>query len=244
MLDFDPARTALFLDLDGTLIDIAATPEGVSVPPGLVSLIQRIEQQLTGAVAIVTGRRIEDVDRLLAPLRLVAAGVHGAELRRAGGGEVEAAAEPVPEEVVVAAARIASDENGIRLEAKGGAVALHFRARPEAGPRLAAALGEVVSAHGDVLILRRGRMVIEVVPRTVSKGGAIEALMALPAFRGRRPLMIGDDVTDESALAAAVRLGGAGLKVAGEHFTAEEADFGGTAAVRAFLETLTERAAA
>lgn len=243
-MDFDPARIALFLDLDGTLIDIAETPEGVSVPEGLVALLERLVRRLGGALAIITGRRIEDVDRLLAPLRPIAAGVHGAELRLAGGGMVEAAAAPVPEGVVTAAHRIAGDDKRVRVEAKGGAVAVHFRACPEAGPRLAATLADVVEAHGDKLILRPGRMVIEIVPRTISKGGALEVLMGLAAFRGRRPLMIGDDVTDESALAAAVRLGGAGLKVAGEHFAAGDADFASTAAVRAFLAALTERAPA
>jgi trehalose 6-phosphate phosphatase len=240
----DLATSALFLDLDGTLIDIAGTPDAVSMPEGLTALLSRLARDLGGALAIVSGRPIEEVDRLLAPMVPVAAGAHGAELRLLPYGDVVCKAVPIDGEIVQAVYRLASEHSGTIVETKRASVALHYRQAPALVSQLEAALMRILAEAPDHLILARGRQVLEIVPRHVSKGAALEAIMGLPTFAGRRPIMIGDDIPDLSALGAANRLGGRGLKVAGEQFSRAEADFSGPAEVRAWLMTLAEKIAA
>jgi trehalose 6-phosphate phosphatase len=240
----DLSTCALFLDLDGTLIDIAATPAGVSTPEGLAELLDRLTRDLGGALAILTGRPIDDVDRLLAPMVPVAAGVHGAELRPLPHGEIVCKAEPIDDEIVQAVRRLASEHSGTIVETKRASVALHYRQAPALVSQLEAALMRILAEAPDHLILARSRQVLEIVPRDVSKGAALETIMELPAFAGRRPIMIGDDIPDLSALEAAGRLGGRGLKVAGEQFSRTEAEFSGPAEVRAWLMSLAEKLAA
>lgn len=235
---------ALFLDLDGTLIDIAETPDAVRVPPDLATLISRLTETLDGAVAIITGRPVAEVDRFLAPLKPVAAGSHGAELRTVAGGEIERAAGPVEPEIVDAVQALGRAHPGVIVEKKPSSIAIHYRLAPEAGSDIEAGLERILDSGPDHLILCPGRKVFEVVPRHISKGTALERLLGPAPFRGRRPIMIGDDVSDQSALDVATRLGGIGLRVAGEHFHRDAADFGGTAEVRAWLSGLVERLAA
>jgi trehalose 6-phosphate phosphatase len=237
----DAAACALFLDLDGTLIDIAPTPDRVHIPPDLVSLLRELSAGLKGALAIVTGRRVVEINQFLDPLRLAMAGVHGAELRPAADGEVLLTVGPIDPVVAAAVQRVSALAPGIIIEEKVYSIAVHYRMAATAEPQIEAALQAILANSPDHFILCPGRCVIEVVPRHVSKGAALEALMAVPTFKGRRPIMIGDDVPDESALAAAVRRGGHGLRVAGEHFSAAVADFSGPAEVRAWLASLIAR---
>ncbi|MEZ5923619.1 MAG: trehalose-phosphatase [Hyphomicrobiaceae bacterium] len=226
---------ALFLDFDGTLVDIAPTPGGVVVPAGLLEQLETLRQQLDGALAILTGRSVRQIDRLLSPLKFIVSGGHGAEIRSSPVGGVEMRAAPIDDTVVTAIGRLANTERRILVEPKSTSVAVHYRQAPDAGTELEAALDAIVRTAGDGLEIRRGRMVLEVAPRGVSKGAALGILMSQPVFRGRRPIVIGDDLTDESAFAAAQRWGGQGLKVAGEHFRAESADFAGAGEVRRWL---------
>lgn len=242
-LRHDLASHALFLDLDGTLIEIASTPGDVIVPSGLARLLGDVARSLGGGLAILTGRPIADVDRFLAPLMPIAAGVHGAEIRVLPFGAVEARAEPVDDAIVEAVRDVARREPGTIVELKPASIAIHYRLAPASEPRIEEALRRVLEEGPDHLILCRGRKVLEIVPRHVSKGAALEGFMALPAFRGRRPVMIGDDLSDLSAFEAAVRLGGNGLKVCGEQFSLAESDFASPADVRAWLEVLAERRA-
>ena len=228
---------ALFLDLDGTLIDIAAAPDQVSIPPDLVPLLARLSTGLGGALAIISGRPITDVNRFLYPLRLVTAGVHGAQLRTEIDGEVLHLAAPMDPRVEAAVRALGDLAPGVVIESKVHSIAVHYRLAPAVEPQIEAVLKGIVAGSPDHFILSPGRCVIEVVPRHVSKGAALEVLLGLPAFKGRRPIMVGDDVPDESALTAAVRLGGLGLRVAGEHFNAK-ADFAGPAEVRGWLATM------
>jgi trehalose 6-phosphate phosphatase len=124
------------------------------------------------------------------------------------------------------------------IESKPASIALHYRLAPDAEARIETALRRILEDGPDHLILCRGRKVFEIVPAHVSKGAALETLMALPDFRGRRPVMVGDDISDETAFVAVEQLGGCGLKVAGEHFSRAEAFFSGPADVRAWLATL------
>jgi trehalose 6-phosphate phosphatase len=241
MIEADPASCALYLDLDGTLIDIAAMPDGVVVPADLVQLIHGLSRVLDGALAIVTGRPIVDVDRFLAPLTPIAAGVHGAEMRTTVDGDVHLVAEPIEAVVVEAVREIARAEPGVIVELKRASIAVHYRLAPDVGPRIEMALRRVLSESHDHLILCSGRKVLEIMPRYISKGAALEQLADLPAFRGKKPIMIGDDASDETAFDAAARLGGRGLKVAGGRYHAEEATFAGPAEVRAWLSAFVRR---
>lgn len=151
---------------------------------------------------------------------------------------------PIGAEIERAVRRVASEHPALLVESKRLSLAVHYRHAPASGPLIEAALQRLLAEDGlDHLMLARGRKVLEIVPRHISKGAALEAIMALPAFCGRRPVMIGDDVTDQSAFAAATRLGGISLKVAGELFSPAEADFSGPAEVREWLSRRAERPA-
>jgi trehalose 6-phosphate phosphatase len=236
----DLSDCALFLDLDGTLIDIAPAPDLVRVPTELVPLLGRLSAALEGAVAIISGRPIADINRFLDPLRPAAAGVHGAQLRTSVGGEVLLTVGPMDPVVASAVGRLAELHPGVVIEPKVHSIAVHYRQAPAVEPQIEAALRRIVADSPDHFILCPGRCVIEVVPRHVSKGAALEAFLALPPFKGRRPVMVGDDVPDESALLAAERHGGRGLRVAGEHF-GRGADFNGPHQVRAWLASVASR---
>jgi trehalose 6-phosphate phosphatase len=235
-----PERCALFIDIDGTLLGVAPTPDEVRVPAGLVSLLEDVWRGLGGAAAVLTGRRIADADRLFSPFSFIASGVHGTELRGEPGAPILTLAPPIPASVVQAMNNISSLAAGILVEQKGCGVAVHYRNAPLARQALESEVAAIIAASSYNLVLREGRKVLEAVPRGYSKGTALLRLAAEPPFRGRRPVMIGDDVGDESAFQAAERLGGVGLRVAGEHFSPEASDFGGVADVRAWLEALAE----
>jgi trehalose 6-phosphate phosphatase len=240
MLD-NPDRIALFLDLDGTLLDIAGAPTEVTTPPSLVPALGRVGAALDGAMAILTGRTIADVDRLLAPLRLAAAGVHGNEFRSDPDGPVEVTSDTVPAPVVEAVRRIVAATPGLLLEQKDISIAVHYRGAPDAQSALEGELHDVLARGDSGLVLSHGRRVFELVPRGATKGTALQRLMRRPRFAGRIPVVVGDDMPDETALAAAAELGGVGLKVAGEHFASGATHFGGPGEVRRWLDELAER---
>lgn len=232
----DLRRAALFLDFDGTLVDVAGTPDRVAVPPDLVAMLGRLAVELDGALAVVTGRRLADIDRLLDPLRLAGAGSHGAEMRRVAGGEVRFETAPLDPRLRLEIMALAALGDGVIVEAKHSAMAVHYRLAPGAEAAIEAALDAILAGRDSHWILRRGRRVFEIIPAEVSKGVALAILARLPQFAGRRPVMIGDDLADEGAFLAAGRLGGMGLRVAGEHFPSGAADFAGPAAVRRWLQ--------
>jgi trehalose 6-phosphate phosphatase len=237
----DPSEWALFIDIDGTLLDMAPTPDAVVVPPGLVHVLKLLMQKFGGAVALSTGRQVCDADRLFAPLKLTMSGVHGTQVRTAPEAETTMLAPLASPELVQAVICVASRFPAVLVEQKGAGIAVHYRNAPDAGPMLKLELTRIVSPR-DHLVLRPGRKVLEIVPKGYSKGTALTWLMRLPPFRGRRPVMIGDDHGDEPALLAARRLGGLGFKVAGEHFSNACADFEGVSSVRSWLATLAEKA--
>lgn len=204
--------TALLLDLDGTLLDFAPTPESVVVPPTLPPALAALRARLGGALAIITGRPVAQIDALLPGLPAVA-GEHGGAIRHAPGAEVEREHHPpVPPAWLDGAEAALAAHPGTLLERKAHGVALHFRRAPKAGSALRA-LAEGLVAILPSHALLAGNMVWEVRPRGIHKGNAVRALMARPPFAGRTPLFVGDDVTDEDAIAAARALGGIGLKV-------------------------------
>ena len=208
---------ALFLDIDGTLLEIAATPDSVEVDAAIATQLQTLARVLGGAVALVTGRAIRDADKLFAGPRLPIAGQHGCERRSADGSLHEHAPQPVGIEPLRAAlGELAARHQGLMLEDKGATLALHYRL----APRLSAHVHRTVRAHvlqavaaGGAWSLQRGKGLVEVRPEGIDKGTAIVDYMGEPPFRGRTPVFIGDDVTDELGFAAIEQLGGWAVKV-------------------------------
>lgn len=205
------AQTALFLDFDGTLADLAPQPEAVQLAADLIPVLTQLAAQLNGALAIVSGRRLADLDNFLAPLRLPSAAEHGAR-HRAAGGDVLCLASPDLRAVARTAAALAECHAGLRVEVKSAAVALHYRHAP-ALEALALQVMQDAARRTPGLELLQGKSVFEVKPAGISKGTAIEAFMATPPFAGRLPLFAGDDSTDEAGFAAVQLLGGQGIKV-------------------------------
>lgn len=211
LVDILVPSCALFLDFDGTLVDIAPQPEDVHVPGGLLDSLRTLHEALGGAVALVSGRPIEQVDDFLRPLVLPAAGVHGAE-RRGADGVVHRVPTPDMNEVLEAAESLALSDPRLRVEPKNGSVALHFRQAPEREAECVEAMRAAVDRTPGLTLLR-GKMVVEAKPGGASKGRAIEAFLEEAPFQGRRPVFVGDDVTDEAGFAAVQAREGLGVKV-------------------------------
>lgn len=201
--------TALFHDLDGSLLELAMRPDEVVVAPHLPGLLETLQQRLGGALAIVTGRQIQTVDRLLFPLQLPAAGLHGAEMRRAGA--VIETRPAATDGLADALRRYFGDDPQIVIEDKGMAVAVHYRQAPERAAECEAVALALASAMG--LAATKGKMVIEVLPPQANKGYAVQTLMEQAPFTGRRPVFVGDDLTDENGILVAQAMGGYGVKV-------------------------------
>jgi trehalose 6-phosphate phosphatase len=211
---------ALFLDVDGTLLEIAPRPELVEVPPTLPILLDRLAAGRDGALALVSGRPLADIDRLVAPWRGAAAGVHGAERRRVDGSLVRQNDSLADVAVAAALGRLrpmlagaAERMPGVWLEDKGRTLALHYRAAPERGPQLIDLARAGVRQENDCLRLIAGKMVVELQPRFYGKDGAIAAFMGEPPFQGRAPVFLGDDTTDEDGFAEVNRLGGLSIRI-------------------------------
>jgi trehalose 6-phosphate phosphatase len=235
-----PAETAFFIDVDGTLIDIASTPEGVRVAPRLPALLERLRDRCGGALAVVSGRRLVDIDRLLQPLVAPAAGVHGLERRRADGSVVRLDGTTVLGRVRDDLTRFVAGHPGVRLEDKDLSVALHYRLAPHEETAVRDAARRAVAPFKDDIKLLEGKMVVEVKPQGANKGTAVAAFLAEAPFAGRRPVFLGDDVTDEDGFAAADRAGGMSILV-GERPSAARWRLPSVAAVHHWLGEIVER---
>ncbi len=211
-----PDRTALFLDVDGTLLDLAASPTAVVVPRGLVECIADIERALGGALALVSGRTLADLDRLFSPLRLRASGVHGAEIRYDPLTPVivDAAAAALPARLWRSLNESLADFPGAFAENKRFSFAVHYRAAPNCGADLREVLRRLVAAEAipDVEIID-ARLAFEIKGRGFDKGSAINRFLARSPFVGRIPIFVGDDGTDEAGFAAVVQRHGAAYSV-------------------------------
>jgi trehalose 6-phosphate phosphatase len=209
-----PSREwCLFLDIDGTLLELAVTPAAVVVDRELKDLLARLAQTLEGAVALVSGRSIDVMDRLFAPLRLPSAGLHGLE-RRTASGERRGAqgVDALLDDARASLAAFVDAHPGTLLEDKARALAVHFRMAPhfaEPARRAVEAAARSVSGYH----VQEGKMVLEIKPRQVTKGTAVQAFMDEPPFRGRKPVFVGDDLTDEDGLRSAERMGGISVAV-------------------------------
>lgn len=204
-------RAAFFFDFDGTLADLADHPESVQVDGAVPASLARLSRRCGGALAVVSGRPIADIDRHLGLSQLAVAGVHGAERRRA---DLTVERAPLPDlagardELAAWCAR----HPGLRLEVKPGALALHYRGA-DAMEDLCRAAAQRAHAGVPGTALLHGKKVIEIKPAAADKGRAVLAYMAEPPFTGRLPWCFGDDVTDEAAFGAVQSLGGVAVKV-------------------------------
>jgi trehalose 6-phosphate phosphatase len=212
--DLDIRTSAILLDVDGTLLDIAATPGEVRVPERLRRALASLQERTDGAIALVSGRPLAELDRLFAPLRLTIVAGHGAEMR------VNGADPPTRFDVGIAAdlrdqfRALAAKLDGVLLEDKGYSIALHYRLVPQHAEVLregvAAACAPYPSAAIEIL---PGKAMIEIKPTAFNKGSGVRELMKHAPFRGRRPVFIGDDITDETVFAVLPAFDGLGFSV-------------------------------
>jgi trehalose 6-phosphate phosphatase len=233
----DLRKVALLLDIDGTIVDIAPTPTAVRVTPGLEAALTRLVDLTGGALALVSGRSLADIDRLFAPLRLAAIGGHGAEFRPAHG-EAAVARDPLGLEPELRRKLCAIAGGGVTAEDKGYSVALHYRQAPERAALVSNAINAVCAAepHAPIEILP-GKAVIEVKHSGFSKATGVRELMTHAPFAGRRPIFLGDDTTDETVFAILPELDGIGISV-GRKVAGTAGCFATPADVRAWLERL------
>jgi trehalose 6-phosphate phosphatase len=209
------SESAILLDVDGTLVDLAPTPREVWVPPGLTRTLNRLLVRTSGALALVSGRSLNDIDLIFAPEQFPVVGGHGAEMRLSADNEAVAThAPPMDKELKRRLAAIAKLSPGILLEDKGYSLALHYRLAPHAEKAIYAAVSliraDLPNASIEVL---PGKCVCEIKHSGFTKATGVLELMTHEPFKGRRPLFIGDDVTDESVFAIMPDLGGIAFSV-------------------------------
>jgi trehalose 6-phosphate phosphatase len=208
------ADWAVFLDIDGTLLEYAAHPGDVLVGAELLALLGTLRDATEGAVALISGRSVEDVDRLFAPLTFPVAGQHGIE-RRCADGSIRRHAPPLDLLARAAAdiVRLTAAHSGLVFENKGMTLALHYRLAPALRPLAEREMRAIAAALGDAFELQTGKFVVEIKPSGRNKGSAIGEFMREAPFAGRRPVFIGDDLTDEPGFEAINRLDGYSVKV-------------------------------
>lgn len=228
---------ALFLDVDGTLLDLATTPAEVTTPKDLPKALCRVAHMLGGALALVSGRPVADIDALFRPLQLPSAGIHGLELSPNGGSPRQLAS-PMPVEQRRMLSATAQGLNGVLVEDKVYSMALHFRLTPAVRDVLRRRIELVLSSPAfSAYSLHPGKMLWEVRRKRINKGGAVRALMDEAPFSGRIPVFIGDDETDLDGFEGARRMGGLALPV-GRAGAGLESAFAGPPDVRAWIASL------
>jgi trehalose 6-phosphate phosphatase len=233
-------RDALFIDFDGTLVEIAATPDQVQVMAGLPELLQRVATRLGGALAVISGRPLADLGRLLPGYYGAAAGIHGLERRNASGVVHRLSADPSLDLVWSLVRQFAAVTQGVLIEDKGLAIAIHYRGRPELADACRRLAEQAILLSKDRLTMLTGKMVVELRPRTADKGRAVRAFLAEPEFRDRRPVFVGDDRTDEDGFAVVNELGGTSILVGSAANSRAHYHLGDVAAVIGWLRSFPE----
>lgn len=210
----DLRQCALLLDIDGTILDLAPAPQEVWVPAELRNTLSRLEDLTGGALALVSGRSLHDIDLIFSPLQLAAVGGHGAELRVVPGGEAVTRARELSPVLKRKLATLTELGPGILVEDKGYSLALHYRLAANQGDALRAAIGDICATapSGSIEVLP-GKLVFEIKMAGVNKAGAVRELMKYPPFKGRSPIFIGDDATDEPVFPILSQFGGLGFSV-------------------------------
>ena len=213
-LTSDLRQCAILLDIDGTILDIAPAPQEVWVPPTLRHTLRRLQQLTGGALALVSGRKLADIDLIFAPLQLAAIGGHGAELRQVPGAESRKRVDSLSAELKRRLAALTELGPGILVEDKGYSLALHYRLAPDQEAALRAAIAGICArAAPDSVSILPGKQMFEVKPAGVSKAIAVRELMNYPPFNDRHPIFIGDDTTDEPVFDIIPEFGGLGFSV-------------------------------
>lgn len=233
------ADWAFFLDVDGTLLDYAPTPDSVHVDERTRSLLERVQRHSDGALALISGRSAADVDRLFQPLATALAGQHGVERRDLRGVWHR---HELPKAGVRAASRelaaLAASHPGLVFEDKGLNLAVHYRLAPSLGGEVERVVRRLARELGPQFEVQGGKMLWEIKPSGRDKGKSVLEFMREPPFAGKTPIFIGDDVTDESAFEAVNRIGGASVKV-GPGDSAARYRIADTEGVRRWLESWT-----
>jgi trehalose 6-phosphate phosphatase len=233
------SECALLLDIDGTLLDFAPTPREVWVPPELATALGKLLQRTNGALAMVSGRSLNDIDLIFAPMQFPAVGGHGAEMRLSPDNEsVAAHAPPLDKELKRRLAAIAKISPGILLEDKGYSLALHYRLAPHAEQAIYDAVSAIRADLPNAPIeILPGKSVCEIKHSGFTKATGVIELMTHEPFKGRRPVFLGDDVTDETVFAIMPGLNGLAFSV-GRHAQGVAGHFDGPREVRAWLASL------
>jgi trehalose 6-phosphate phosphatase len=229
--------TALFLDVDGTLLDIQQHPGDVTADAGLITLLKETSDKLSGALSLITGRALDDVDRIFSPVRFPVAGAHGAELRVHPDDDGGSSAEQLPDHAMLALKTFAEQHPGLLLEEKHGGASLHYRRAPELQHACHAYVTELLDQLGAGYRLIAGKMVFELAPSTHHKGAAIESFLESAPFRGRTPVFLGDDVTDEDGFRAVNARHGISVLVGEPRNTEAGYYLSDTSAVREWIRT-------
>lgn len=227
---------ALFLDVDGTLLEIAATPDRVRVPASLRNTLQIAFEREHGAMALLSGRPIEDLDDLFAPCQFPVSGKHGLEVRLPSGAVIRPDIDPS----ILDRARhwlglLQRANRGLLLEDKGVSLAMHCRLAPKQAPEIEIVMNEMAAELGEAFIVRPGKCVYELMPRGFDERSAIQLLMKEPEFAGRTPVFVGDDPTDEVGFQAVNEMGGHSIRVGKLEETAAQYRFSSVSTVVAWL---------
>lgn len=224
---------ALFLDFDGTLVEIAPGPDAIAPREALAARLLRLSERLAGRCAIVSGRAISDVEKHLGPLGIAVAGSHGSDIRGADGTPLGKGAKGLPDDMEQSL-RAFARQSGLDYEHKPHGGALHYRRSPEAGEDALSFARNLAAQHGWKV--QSGKCVVELVAGDGDKGSAVRAFMQTPIFAGARPFFIGDDLTDEAGFRVSEALGGAGVLIGDLRDTAARYHLPGVDAVHHWLE--------
>ncbi|MBD2842119.1 trehalose-phosphatase [Erythrobacter rubeus] len=201
---------ALFLDFDGTLVELAPGPDAIEPRAGLARELSKLADRLEGRCALVSGRGVSDIEQHLGSLDIAVAGSHGSDMRRRDGTVLGQGALSLPAEIDHEMRAFATS-NMIDYEDKPHGAALHYRSNPEAGEAARSFAEQLADRHGWAA--QHGKSVVEIVAKSANKGAAVAAFMAEEPFAGARPIFIGDDLTDEAGFSACAKFGGAGILV-------------------------------
>lgn len=231
----DLEAVALFLDVDGTLLRIRDNPSEVQADRELIHVLEACSIELDGAMSLVSGRSIAEVDRIFAPAVFPVAGAHGAELRIHADDKVSAPHEPLPGKVIKSLEALAARNGRLLVEKKRGGASLHYRKAPELEEECRRVVTKLLAELGDAYRLIAGKMVFEIAPAGHNKGAAIRSFLDIPPFAGRLPVFLGDDVTDEDGFRIVNQLEGMSIRVGDSVHSEAHYELPDVAAVRAWL---------
>ncbi|MEJ8566417.1 trehalose-phosphatase [Elongatibacter sediminis] len=232
---FDPTRTALFLDVDGTLLEIEQHPDAVAADPDLIQALGAASHAVDHALALISGRSLEDLDRIFSPERFAAGAAHGTELRGADGATKKRPAPSLPAGMLARLDRFVARADGLLCERKAAGFSLHYRKAPDYEPQARSLVKEILAELGEDFRLIDGKMVLEIAPRAHTKGEAIRWFLSSPPFTDRRPVFVGDDVTDEDGFRYVNTLGGYSIRVGGNAGSLARYTLDNVAAVRRWM---------